>query len=820
LNIELTRESKNMSGYIRQDTSNNIATGSVINAADLDNEFDAVVGAFNSSSGHKHDGTSGEGAPITATGPTQDVVTSSSALYPKTTNTIDLGTSTLKYKNLYLIGTANLASLVADTADINAGTIDGTVIGGSTAAAGTFSTLAASSATVGGVTVATTTATQTLTGKTISADSNTLSGIAASSFVLSDASGNIDGAAVQKAIPTGVVVGTTDTQTLTNKTIDLASNTLTVTSAQLAAALTDETGTGSVVFSASPALTGTPTAPTATAGTNTTQLATTAFVSAAVTAATTGTVTVTTLNTTNLALGGTTLTVSGAELNFVDGVTSAIQTQLNSLQSQVTGKASLASPTFTGVPLAPTAAVSTNTTQIATTAFVQAALSGSGLGDMLKAVYDSNSDGAVNLADAWTTARTITIGSTGKSVNGSAAVTWTTAEIGINNATLTLATSGIATGSQTFTSNQSTAATFTVDVPGTDLTATAGTTAGPTINSSTGADVVIPSASATASGIVTTAAQTLVGAKTFSTSISTPAATITTLTLGATAVTATGTELNYVSGVTSAIQTQLNNKQASDAALTSISGLTTSANQMIYTTASDTYATTSLTLAGRQLLDDADAAAQLVTLGLTATAAELNALDGITASVTELNYVDGVTSAIQTQLDAKQPLDDDLTALAAIGTSGILVRTGAGTAVTRAIAAGTGISIADGTGVGANPTITATISTTDTNLTGGYTTTAVSDGSKSAAVTYTPSPAGGNMRTITNAGAFTLAAPTATGDYNMTILITNAASGAGVITLSGFTRTSGSPFTTTADAVFIAYITKIGTAKFLNVVGM
>lgn len=57
------------------------------------------------------------------------------------------------------------------------------------------------------------------------------------------------------------------------------------------------------------------------------------------------------------------LTASQAELNFVDGVTSSIQTQLNA-------KAPLASPTLTGVPSAPTAAVDTNTTQLATTAYV------------------------------------------------------------------------------------------------------------------------------------------------------------------------------------------------------------------------------------------------------------------------------------------------------------------------------------------------------------------------------------------------------------------------------------------------------------------
>jgi hypothetical protein len=65
--------------------------------------------------------------------------------------------------------------------------------------------------------------------------------------------------------------------------------------------------------------------------------------------------------------------VSNTEFGYLDGVTSAIQTQIDA-------KAALASPTFTGTPAAPTAAVDTNTTQVATTAFVvgQASATGDG----------------------------------------------------------------------------------------------------------------------------------------------------------------------------------------------------------------------------------------------------------------------------------------------------------------------------------------------------------------------------------------------------------------------------------------------------------
>lgn len=69
-----------------------------------------------------------------------------SNLVPNTDNSFDLGSVTKEWRNLYIDGTANIDSLIADTADINAGTIDGTVIGGSTAAAGSFTTIGASGA--------------------------------------------------------------------------------------------------------------------------------------------------------------------------------------------------------------------------------------------------------------------------------------------------------------------------------------------------------------------------------------------------------------------------------------------------------------------------------------------------------------------------------------------------------------------------------------------------------------------------------------------------------------------------------------------------
>ena len=62
-------------GYTRNDTPNNIADGNVINASDLDGEFDAIQSAFNGSTGHSHDGTTGEGPQIATAGLADNAVT-------------------------------------------------------------------------------------------------------------------------------------------------------------------------------------------------------------------------------------------------------------------------------------------------------------------------------------------------------------------------------------------------------------------------------------------------------------------------------------------------------------------------------------------------------------------------------------------------------------------------------------------------------------------------------------------------------------------------------------------------------------------------
>jgi hypothetical protein len=118
-----------MAGYTRQDTANNIANGNVIDADDFDAEYNQLESAFNASSGHSHDGTAGEGAPIEKVGPSQDLVVSATQVLPKTTNTLDLGSASVQFKDAHFDGTVDADAFTGPLTGNVTGDLTGDVTG-------------------------------------------------------------------------------------------------------------------------------------------------------------------------------------------------------------------------------------------------------------------------------------------------------------------------------------------------------------------------------------------------------------------------------------------------------------------------------------------------------------------------------------------------------------------------------------------------------------------------------------------------------------------------------------------------------------------
>jgi len=131
-----------MAGYTRQSSLNN---GDIITAALFNNEYNQLLAAFNASTGHKHDGTAAEGPVIALIGDsglttplnkieidtandeigfhidvsgisTEQFKLLDGAIVPIIDNDIDLGTSSLEFKDAFFDGTVTLDGLVIGSA--------------------------------------------------------------------------------------------------------------------------------------------------------------------------------------------------------------------------------------------------------------------------------------------------------------------------------------------------------------------------------------------------------------------------------------------------------------------------------------------------------------------------------------------------------------------------------------------------------------------------------------------------------------------------------------------------------------------------------
>lgn len=240
-----------MAGYTRQSVADIIASA-VVKAAPLNAEYNAIRDAFALAGGHKHDGSSSEGAYVpliadvdarnkvvvdtannrigiyTEVGGTavEQVRIQDGAIVPVTDDDVDLGASGAEFKNLFIDGIGYIDSVV-----VTGGTIDGTTIGATTPAAADFTTVdTTGNTTVGGTlgvtgastfTGTTTHATVDINGGAIDGTTIGASSAAAGSFTTVSTSGQatLASADINGGTIDGAVIGGTTAQAITGTTI-------------------------------------------------------------------------------------------------------------------------------------------------------------------------------------------------------------------------------------------------------------------------------------------------------------------------------------------------------------------------------------------------------------------------------------------------------------------------------------------------------------------------------------------------------------------------------------------------------------------------